>query len=231
MDEANRKLVAVLAGGSGLVGSELLKEMLEDGPIVHIYAMTRSPLPFAHSKLEIIENKDLHINNWDESKPSPRLGFICLGTTQKQAGSSANLEKVDYGLVCEVAQTMKLLGVTHLSVVSSYGASPNSPSHYLRCKGKMEIALSGMGFEKLLFVRPGPLSGLRDSPRKSEQVTLGLLNYLKPIMIGPLKNLIPIDAKHVALAMLFGLLAPSLKKHTILHSVDILTLLKKFQNL
>ncbi|CAH0539682.1 oxidoreductase [Vibrio marisflavi] len=230
MGQDNNKFVAIIAGGSGMVGSELLKEMLEDSPISHIYALTRSPLPFMHPKLEIIQNENLHINNWDDNKLVPKLGFICLGTTRNQAGSSSELEKVDFGLVCEVAQTMKLLGVTHLSVISSYGASKNTPSHYLRCKGKMEIALSGMGFEKLLIVRPGPLVGMRDTPRKSEVITLALLDHLKPIMRGPLTKLIPINARHVALAMLFGLLDPNLKRHTILNSDDILTLLNDYQS-
>ncbi|MCL9783436.1 oxidoreductase [Vibrio sp. S4M6] len=228
MDSDNSQIITILAGASGLVGTELLKEMLEDGPITRIYALTRQPLPYFHTKLETIQNEQLQIHEWDEDKPSPRYGFICLGTTKQQAGSSAELKKIDYDLVCDVARTMKVIGVTHLSVVSSLGASSTSLSHYLRCKGNMEVTLSRMKFERLVFVRPGPLLGLRDKPRTGEALTQHALNVLSPVMLGSLRNLVPIEARKVALAMLFSLLEPSNQKISILNTVDILTLLHKY---
>lgn len=222
-------LTVIIAGATGLIGTELTKQLLEEEPIQHIYALSRRDLPFFANKLEVIKHPELRVNNWSDDMVSPELGFICLGTTIKQAGSKEALERVDYTLVCEVAHEMKLLGVKRIAVVSSVGASARSFSHYLKCKGKMELAIERMDFEQVVFVQPGPLKGLRESPRQDEAVIQTVLSVIRPLMIGPLAKLIPIEASDVALAMQYSLLEPSNKKVTTLNSVEMRKLLNKYQ--
>ncbi|KPH28173.1 nucleoside-diphosphate sugar epimerase [Vibrio coralliilyticus] len=219
----------MVAGATGLIGTELIKQMLEEDPVTRIYALSRRELPFFHPKLEVLQNKQLQVQKWDADKPSPKYGFICLGTTIKQAGSKQGLERVDYELVCDVAQTMKVLGVTHLAVVSSYGASVRSLSHYLRCKGKMEMAIERMGFEHITFVRPGPLVGLRDTPRTDEAIVQVVLKSLRPLMFGKLAKLIPIQASEVAKAMQYGILTKTDRKLQTLDSIQMRNLINKYQ--
>ncbi|QFT36252.1 hypothetical protein GGC03_07405 [Vibrio sp. THAF191c] len=219
----------MVAGATGLIGTELIKQMLEEDPVTRIYALSRRELPFFHPKLEVLQNKQLQVQEWDTDKPSPKYGFICLGTTIKQAGSKQELERVDYELVCDVAQTMKVLGVTHLAVVSSYGASVRSLSHYLRCKGKMEMAIERMGFEHITFVRPGPLVGLRDTPRTDEAIVQVVLKSLRPLMFGKLAKLIPIQASEVAKAMQYGILTKTDRKLQTLDSIQMRNLINKYQ--
>ncbi|WP_260258368.1 NAD(P)H-binding protein [Vibrio intestinalis] len=223
------KNIVMIAGATGLIGNELTKIMLEENAIDHIYALSRRALPFFHPKLQLIQHQDLKITQWQESSPSPTKGYICLGTTKKQAGSRQRLEQIDVHLVREVAQTMKLVGVKHLTVVSSYGANTRSLSHYLRCKGKMELALSDMGFEQVTFVRPGPLKGLRDNPRKDEAIVQSVSKLLRPLMLGSLANLIPIEASRVARAMLYTSFGYSNKRIQTLNRIEMLKLLKKYQ--
>lgn len=219
----------MVAGATGLIGTELIKQMLEEDPVTRIYALSRRELPFFHPKLEVLQNKQLQVQEWDTDKPSPKYGFICLGTTIKQAGSKQELERVDYELVCDVAQTMKVLGVTHLAVVSSYGASVRSLSHYLRCKGKMEMAIERLGFEHITFVRPGPLVGLRDTPRTDEAIVQVVLKSLRPLMFGKLAKLIPIQASEVAKAMQYGILTNADRKLQTLDSIQMRNLINKYQ--
>ncbi|MDC5820040.1 oxidoreductase [Vibrio europaeus] len=228
LDNSNN-ITVITAGSTGLIGNELIKQMLEREPIEHIYALTRRKLPFFHSKLEEIQHPELRVQEWDEDKPRPEFGFICLGTTLKQAGSKQALENIDYQLVCDVAQEMKLLGVKQLAVVSSYGASARSFSHYLRCKGRMELTIERMGFDRVVFVRPGPLKGLREQPRKDEVVTQTMLKICQPLMIGPLAKLIPIEASDVSLAMQYLLFSHSNKKRETADSVAMRKVLKKYQ--
>ncbi len=196
----------IIAGASGLVGTEVLKELLEDESVGRVYALTRKDLPFFHSKFEQLKDEQLAIHNWETDKPLPTFGFICLGTTRKQAGSKENLAKIDYDLVCQVAKDMKANGVKHLAVVSSLGASPHSPSHYLRTKGKMEATLSRLGFTSVLFARPGPLKGLRDNPRADEAILQAIMRVIRPFMRGSLAKYAPIRASMVAKAMTHTLL-------------------------
>ncbi|NOI58809.1 NAD(P)H-binding protein [Vibrio coralliilyticus] len=225
----SRDLVVMVAGATGLIGTELIKQMLEEDPVTRIYALSRRELPFFHPKLEVLQNKQLQVQKWEADKPSPKYGFICLGTTIKQAGSKQGLERVDYELVCDVAQTMKVLGVTHLAVVSSYGASVRSLSHYLRCKGKMEMAIERLGFEHITFVRPGPLVGLRDTPRTDEAIVQVVLKSLRPLMFGKLAKLIPIQASEVAKAMQYGILTKTDRKLQTLDSIQMRNLINKYQ--
>jgi len=228
LSEKNERAI-MIAGATGLIGTELVKQMLEAQPITHVYALSRSSIAFFHPKLEVIKNSQLQVKNWQAEKPSPKYGFICLGTTIKQAGSKQELERVDYHLVCEVAQTMKLLGVTHIAIASSYGASTHALSHYLRCKGKMEMAIERMGFEHITFVRPGPLVGLRYTPRKDEAVVQLVLKSVRPLMLGKLAKLIPIQASEVAKAMQYSLFSDSKYRIRTLDSIQMRNLINQYQ--
>ncbi|KLV03916.1 nucleoside-diphosphate sugar epimerase [Photobacterium aquae] len=193
---------AIIAGASGLVGEELIHLLLRNDDINNVYALSRRELPYQSKKLKQILDPSLRINHWEEHDPTPTLGFICLGSTKKQAGSQQALEAVDITLVRDVAKSMKMLGVKHIVVISSLGACRHSPAHYLRCKGKMEKAVTNIGFETCIFVRPGPLKGERHIPRKDELAIQRLSASLHPLMIGPLANFTPIPAEQVAKRMI-----------------------------
>ncbi len=221
--------VVIVAGATGLIGNQLIQQMLNERAIDKIYALSRSPLNFESLKLETILDPRLRVLEWNAQKPKPTKGYICLGTTKKQAGSNQALEDIDFQLVCEVANSMKLLGVKHLCVVSSYGANARSRSHYLRCKGRMESALEKMQFEHITFMRPGPLSGQRIIPRKDEVIVQAILKIVRPLMLGPLARLVPIPANMVATTMLYASFDSNAEALQIFDSVDMRNLLKKYQ--
>ncbi|WP_245680695.1 NAD(P)H-binding protein [Veronia pacifica] len=145
----------IVAGATGLVGDELIHQLLGDPDVAQVHVVTRRPISITSDKLVQHQNPELAVTHWQPQWPVPLQGYICLGTTKKAAGSKQGLEDVDLHLVIRVAKMMAVMGVKHLAVVSSIGSHRWSPSHYLRCKGKMEFALRNMGFERLLIVRPG----------------------------------------------------------------------------
>lgn len=218
----------IIAGASGLVGSDCLNLAIKEDNIGCIYALVRKPLPEQSTKIIPIIDAQLNIKQWDESLPAPTLGIIALGTTLKQAGSKQGLEDVDYHLVCHVAQQMKMLGVERLVVVSSIGAHPRSKSHYLRCKGRMEESIRQFGFTQVTFVRPGPLAGQRKVSRKDEVLLQKLMRVGKYLLFGQLKNFIPIHSKDVALSMLYSLFTPETKPVRVLDSIKMRSILDKY---
>lgn len=224
--------VVMIAGASGLIGTHALNRLLSESAISKVYALSRAPLSSDHDhthKLNNIVHPDLQVNDWHEGNEAPNLGLICLGTTAKQAGSKQALEKVDFELVCHVAQTMKLLGIKRIAVISSYGASAQSLSHYLRCKGHMEQTLTRMNFEQLLILRPGPLAGTRVQPRNDEKWVQRILFCLRPLMFGKLQNLIPIQAQNVADTTIYKLFEKKFKNVEIMTSQEMLTFLSKYK--
>jgi len=218
----------IIAGASGLVGSYCLKYAINDPTITKIYTLNRRQLPIPAEKTIQLIDSELNINQWDETYPTPKFGVIALGTTRKIAGSKQALEKVDYDLVCHVAQQMKDLGVEHLAVVSSYGADAESRSHYLRCKGRMEESIQQMGFSHVTFVRPGPLVGQREAVRQDEIWLQKVMKVGRYLMFGTMKNLVPIPAPDVALAMLTSLFDSESKNIVVLHNIEMQELLNNY---
>jgi len=199
---------AIIAGATGLIGSKIVTTLINQSGVGSLYYLSRRPLNGivdTNNKLIPIIDTDLSIHQWDDNQPIPTIGFICLGTTLKQAGNKDGLRKVDVELVCKVAQQMKTLGVKRLAVVSSFGANNKSLSHYLACKGEMEQRIEIMGFEKIVFVRPGPLVGQRKNPRINEKLVQTLFKVIRPLMLGKLSNCLPIQAEDVAKAMIYQL--------------------------
>ncbi len=220
----------IIAGASGLVGSCCLNIALKEKAIEHIYTLSRKPLnlPQLSSNLTQLRDADLNVKHWDDDDIRPELGIIALGTTLKQAGSKQGLEKVDFELVCHVAQQMKLLGVERLAVVSSLGAHPRSGSHYLRCKGRMEEAIRQLGFTHVTFVRPGPLVGKRDITRTDEVLVQKVMSVGKYLLFGKLKNFIPIKAEDVAQTMLYCLFNTDTKHVMALDSIAMRNMLSQY---
>ncbi|PMN73733.1 nucleoside-diphosphate sugar epimerase [Enterovibrio norvegicus] len=195
----------ILAGATGLVGDEILHQLLGDPDVTQIHVVTRRPIAVSSPKIIVHQSQDLTVTHWQPEWAVPLQGYIALGTTKKIAGSNKALEDIDLHLVVKVARMMAVMGVKHVSVVSSMFAHPWSPSHYLRCKGKMERALSDMGFERLLVARPGPLLGQRDVERKDEQMLQRIMPIFKPFLAGPFADVEPVEAVRVARGMIHAL--------------------------
>ncbi|WP_394256247.1 NAD(P)H-binding protein [Vibrio harveyi] len=221
----------IIAGGTGLVGKEVMAKLVSQPSIETLYSLSRrtiTGIEDTNNKIVPLLDAALTIHDWDDQQPIPRVGFICLGTTLKQAGSKDALRKIDVELVCKVAQQMKMIGVKRIAVVSSLGAKASSSSHYLACKGHMEKNIERMGFEEVVFARPGPLVGQRENPRTDEKVVQTLSKVIRPLMLGKLANFIPIHAQDVAKAMIYQVFSYQEEKVIYLHRKDMLDLIRHY---
>ena len=84
---------ALVAGASGLVGSQVLRLLLEDPMYAGVTVLARSELPLAHKKLE---QRVVGFDRLAQIADFPRVHdvFCCLGTTMKQAGSPDAFRKL-----------------------------------------------------------------------------------------------------------------------------------------
>lgn len=193
---------ALLAGASGLVGRELLAQLLDDGATVH--ALLRRDVAAWPASQRL--NK--HLIDFAQPGTLPRAEaiYIALGTTIKAAGSQAAFRAVDVDAVVTIARAARQAGVKHCAVVSALGANTQSGVFYNRVKGEMEAALAELGFERLVIARPSLLAGarsaLQQAPRWSEQLTLKLLSPFGVLIPASVR---PIDAAVVARAMRLAL--------------------------
>lgn len=71
--------------------------------------------------------------------------------------------RVDHDYVLAVAQGARALGARQFILVTAAGAG--GPGFYLQTKGKIEQAVTALGFKRVDIIRPGFLLGTRGERR------------------------------------------------------------------
>jgi uncharacterized protein YbjT (DUF2867 family) len=189
------RITALLVGSTGLVGSQILKQLLSDDRIERVKTFSRRRSGADHPKLQEFIVGFNSMEDW-QSDLSGDVLFSALGTTRAQAGSIEAQRIVDYDYQFHVAQKAKGNGVWGYVLISSAHASPQSQIPYSRMKGELERDALALSFERIRILRPGPLKGHRDKPRPMEQFALGVLKWLP--QIPGLETLVPVAGERVA---------------------------------
>lgn len=162
---------ALLLGATGLVGSHLLEQLLNDARYETVVALTRRSLGQTHPKLrqEIID--------FDQPDPAKIKGddlFSALGTTLRKAGSKEAQYKIDCTYPYEIGRIARDNGVQQYLLVSSIGADAQSSNFYLRTKGELEEKLKALNFKTFVSARPSFLLGQRKEFRLGEKIGIVL---------------------------------------------------------
>ncbi len=201
-DNKNKKLTANVIGATGLVGKQLVNQLLEDDNFEKVRIFVRRKTGLKHLKLEeqIVDFGDE--KTWGNSLYGDVL-FSALGTTLKQAGSKEKQYDVDVVLNRNFAKKAKDNGIENYVLVSSIGANSKSKMFYPHIKGKLDDAVQQIGFKNLTILRPASLTGDRKENRIVEQISIPVLNLLTQFMF---KKYRPISDKTVAKAMINGTL-------------------------
>jgi uncharacterized protein YbjT (DUF2867 family) len=191
---------ALIAGASGLVGSYLLRMLLQSNHYDKVISVGRRNLELEHPKLEqlVVDFEKLAVTN---NLIADDI-FCCLGTTMKKAGSKENFYKVDYTYVVELAKATSRQFARQFLVVSAMGADPESKFYYNRVKGDMEKAVKALPFTAVHIFRPSLLTGDRQEKRLGEKIGEVVFTVLNPVMLGPLEKYRSVPARSVAKAML-----------------------------
>jgi uncharacterized protein YbjT (DUF2867 family) len=157
---------ALIAGGSGLIGSQLLELLLGDDRYSNIIAITRNELPH-HSKLTQLY---IPFEKLDELNTQSKIDdvFCCLGTTMAKAKSKENFYKVDFHYPLMLARHGLKQGAKQFLLVSALGANKKASIFYNRVKGEVEEAVATVGFDTVHFLRPSLLVGPRKEERSGE---------------------------------------------------------------
>jgi uncharacterized protein YbjT (DUF2867 family) len=193
--------IALVCGGSGLVGGRLLPLLLQSPQYARVHALSRRPLYLDHPRLA---NR---VVRFEASLQAQLKGlqcqdaFCCLGTTIRDAGSQAAFRAIDHDLVLEFAQLARGCGVERLVVVSALGANTASKNFYMRVKGEMEKALEGLRLRALDIMQPSLLLGARRELRVLELIAQAAMPLVNPLLLGRWARFRAIPAATVAAAM------------------------------
>ncbi len=193
----------LLAGASGMVGREVLRQALADPRVGEIVAPARRPLA-ANTKL-INPLVDFDALPADAAWWKADAVICTLGTTIRNAGSQAAFRKVDFDYPLAVARHALAHGASTFVLTSASGANANSRIFYSRTKGELERSLRALGYGSLCLVRPGLLGGERDRRRPLEHAGMKLLGAIDPLL--PRRYRV-VPAEHVAATLLHRALEP-----------------------
>jgi len=162
--------IAIVAGATGLVGQELVRQLAADRAWREVRALVRHPLPPELSGPTVVS---VPVDYARLEPPPPWAAadhvFCALGTTMRRAGSAAAFRQVDFEYVVALARAAQARGVRHFLLVSAIGAAPASRVFYNRVKGEVEAAITALGFKSVTIARPSLLLGQRPERRVAEQ--------------------------------------------------------------
>ena len=192
-------MLVTIAGATGLIGSYLLDELLNDPFFDTIRILIRKPFEITHPKLE---KKIVDFNDSDSilvALSNSNVVFCSIGTTQKKVkGDKEAYRKIDFDIPVTLARFSKMVGCENFILVSSVGANSKGGNFYIKLKGEVEDAVKMIGLKSLHIMRPSFLLGERKEFRIGEvigKVFMKLFSFVIPTKYKA------IEAKDVARAM------------------------------
>lgn len=191
-------MIAVIAGASGLVGSELLKLLLSDSQVTEVVAVGRRSLGVKSPKLKEVLVKDLGELSGAADSLKGDIYFSCLGTTIKTAGSQEAFRKIDYQAIADFGSVAKKNGARAFVLISAAGADAGSRIFYNRVKGETEEFLKALGLKSLTIAQPGLLMGERKEHRSGEAFFISAMKVLTPVLPGSVVSRIATDVPRLA---------------------------------
>ncbi|MGQ0619784.1 MAG: NAD-dependent epimerase/dehydratase family protein [Panacagrimonas sp.] len=191
---------ALLAGHTGLVGRQLLTQLLREGHYGRVLTVGRRLPDHTHPRLQSIKTELGELSGRGTALAADDV-YCCLGTTMRAAGSRAAFERVDYHMVVDLARATRAAGAKRFFMVSSLSASARSPVFYSRVKGRAEQAVSEIGFETLHILRPSLLLGQRTERRIGEAIAQSMAPLANRLLMGRLAMYRAVRGEDVATAM------------------------------
>ena len=191
----------LLIGGTGLIGSLLVKQLVKAGLDSKLHLLFRRPFRDNVGKAKV------HVQlqeNWPDviAEIKPDKVMSCLGSTMKKAGSKEEFAAVDRDLVGSVAMAAKKAGTEHFLAVSSTMADSSASNFYLKIKGQAEDIMREQQFERLDIIRPGLLRGDRTNDfRLGESLAILASPIMDTLLHGKMRRYRSIHAEDVATAI------------------------------
>ena len=190
----------LLAGSTGFLGNEILKEL--GGIESQTVALSRRVIPnLPDNAQELI----IDFDNFSELEiPNINHVYLSLGYPlyyhNVMGFMSDSLKKdlylVEFTYQLEIAKKAKEVGAKSISLISAVGANSNSKNYYLKTKGMLEEEIIKLGFESTNIFQPGHLRG---NKFRLDIVLADLISIIfDPFLHGPLKKFRSISVKKLS---------------------------------
>ncbi|MCC9018083.1 NAD(P)H-binding protein [Flavobacterium lipolyticum] len=215
---------AILYGASGLVGSYILDNLLNNNNYEQVIIVVRKDLNIQHPKLKTLIGDFNSLSKVVKDIQADEV-FIALGTTQKKTPDKKLYYQIDHDYPILATKLAKENGAKAVFLVSALGANAKSSIFYTKLKGETEEGIISLNLEHTCIFRPSMILGDRKESRPMEKVFIGIFKWINPIFMGSLSKYKGIEAEDIAKAMVKS--AEQLdQKVRIVHWDEMTTLLK-----
>jgi uncharacterized protein YbjT (DUF2867 family) len=191
----------IIAGASGLIGKELLYQLLNNNEVKEVVALVRKPLTTQHSKLIQIQIDFEDLNSFSDEIYGDAF-YCCLGSTIKKTPDLADYKKVDFDYPLALAQLASANEIAQFHIISALGADINSKLFYPRIKGEIEEELKKIKFKSTHIYQPSLLSGERSENRLLEKIAVFAMQFINPLLLGSLRKYRSIRVSTIAKAII-----------------------------
>jgi uncharacterized protein YbjT (DUF2867 family) len=191
---------AILYGASGLVGSYILDNLLNNNNYEQVIIVVRKDLNIQHPKLKTLIGD---FNSLPKVVKDIRADevFIALGTTQKKTPDKKLYYQIDHDYPILAAKQAKENGARAVFLVSALGANAKSSIFYTKLKGETEQGIITLDLQHTYIFRPSIILGDRKESRPMEKVFIGIFKLINPLFVGSLSKYKGIEAEDIAKAM------------------------------
>ena len=183
-----------LFGSTGLIGSEVLKLLINDNYFENINIISRKKISLDSKK---IKNYTINFSNLEEYKKvisKDQIVIASIGTTQSKVNfNKSEYRKVDYDIHLNIAKACKTNQASSFCFVSSAGANEKSKNFYLGLKGEIENSIMRLGLKTCLIFRPSLLIGKRNEFRFGETIAQKIMPIFSFLMKSNYKPIKAID--------------------------------------
>jgi uncharacterized protein YbjT (DUF2867 family) len=191
---------AFILGGTGAVGQQLLRHLVDSDKFHKIHAPVRRALAL-HDKKIIQHDYAEFFRPW-QLDVSINDFFYCFGSTLKKAGDQHKFRELELHSAHQALVVAKQTGVRRFYLVSSQGVSPHAWFPYLRVKAEVEKILKDHLFQAFFIYRPSLLLAARPELRMGELVAQKTMGPVAGVLQRYLPGRAPVQADQVARAML-----------------------------
>jgi uncharacterized protein YbjT (DUF2867 family) len=185
------KFRVIVIGGTGQVGSAVVRALLAESACREVVMVTRKPVVIADpARLNVVMDTgaaDFEMRVADLATEVVARGdrvsaVSCVGVgSGSSQWTEEQLKQLEIGVVGAFARGVRRAGVAQFCLLSAVGANAGSRIKYARIMGLKEAAIQAVNFPRLAIFRPGIIVGNAHTPR-----WVGWLGKLVP---GPWGNI------------------------------------------
>jgi uncharacterized protein YbjT (DUF2867 family) len=165
----------LIVGGTGQVGSALVRALLATSACLEVVMVTRRTMPAAagarlrqvvmDTGAEDFVGRITELARACAAPGEPLYAASCIGIGKgSRQWSEEDMRKLEIGIAGGFARGCLAAGIERFGLLSAVGSSATSVIRYARIMGEKEDAVRGVGFKRLAIFRPGIIAGNVHTP-------------------------------------------------------------------